>query len=209
LEDFAFGPAHFAVVQASAVLGRKDRKLGQGPVGGLPVLKRVRWFSAAVILLWSSIASAQIFQSQGPGLRIGDIVVMQSADAPPQQGTAGGAIEAILPDPKLGANTMFAASVNGGIFRTDNGGTTWTPLTDKQASLSIASLGLDPMDPTGRTIVAGVGITSNGGWDNFNNDAPQGRGGERTGLLYTTDGGASWRALGASALAGQSVIGVA
>src|SRR5262249_22367745 len=176
LEDFAFGPAHFAVVQASAVLGRKDRKWGQGSVGGLPVLERVRWFSAAVILLWSSIASAQIFQSQGPGLRVGDIVVMQSADATPN-GTAGGAIEAILLDPKLGANTMFAASVNGGIFRTTDGGTTWTPLTDKQASLSIASLGLDPADPTGRTIVAGVGITSNGSWDNHNNAAPQGRGG--------------------------------
>ena len=33
--------------------------------------------------------------------------------------------------------------------------------------------------------------------------------GSRTGLLYTTDGGASWSALGNTALAGQSVIGVA
>jgi hypothetical protein len=81
------------------------------------VLERVRWFSAAVILLWSSIASAQIFQSQDPGLRVGDILVMQSADAPPNNGTAGGAIQAILPDPALGANTMFAASVNGGVGR--------------------------------------------------------------------------------------------
>src|SRR5262249_37719109 len=131
---------------------------------------------------------------------------MQSADAPPN-GTADGAIQAILPDPALGANTMFAASVNGGVFRTTDGGTTWTALTDKQASLSIASLGLDPTDATGRTIIAGVGITSNGNW--VSNGAFQGRGGAQTGLLYTTNGGTSWSSLDASALAGQSVIGVA
>ena len=103
---------------------------------------------------------------------------------------------------------MFAGSVNGGIFLTTSGGTTWTPLTDRQASLSIASLGLDPADPTGRTIIAGIGITSNGAWSNA---LPffKGRGGQQTGLLYTTDGGASWSALGGTALAGQSVIDVA
>jgi hypothetical protein len=57
---------------------------------------------------------------------------------------------------------MFIGGVNGGIWRTTNGGATWTPLTDNQGSLSIASLALDPSDPTGKTLIAGVGITSNG-----------------------------------------------
>jgi hypothetical protein len=43
---------------------------------------------------------------------------------------------------------MFIGSPNGCIWRTSNGGTTWTPLTNNQGSLSIASLGLDPTDPT-------------------------------------------------------------
>ena len=43
---------------------------------------------------------------------------------------------------------IFAGAPNGGVWITNNGGTTWTPLTDKQASLSIGSLSLDPTDPT-------------------------------------------------------------
>ncbi|HVH81818.1 MAG TPA: sialidase family protein, partial [Stellaceae bacterium] len=48
----------------------------------------------------------------------------------------------------------------------------------------------------------------NGDWDQFNTPV-QGRGGQQTGLLYTTNGGATWSALGGAALQGQSVIGVA
>jgi hypothetical protein len=132
---------------------------------------------------------------------------VQSGDNTPN-GTEAGAIQAILPDPMLGANTYFCGSTNGGIWITNNGGTTWSPLTDKQASLSIGSLALDPTDTTGKTVIAGVGITSNGAWDNFNTPF-QGRGGQQTGLLYTTNGGASWSALGGATLAGQSVIGAA
>src|SRR5262249_33989100 len=76
-------------------------------------------------------------------------------------------------------------------------------------SLSIGSLALDPSDPTGKTLIAGIGITSNGAWNNFNVGGAVGRGGARTGLLYSTDGGNSWSALGATSLTAQSVIGVA
>jgi autotransporter-associated beta strand protein len=176
------------------------------------VFRRARWLVTAVALLSSSAAPAQIFQSQGPAPRFGPRDAVQSGDAMPN-GTEAGGTQAVLADPALGANTMFAGSVNGGVFVTNDGGNTWKALTDKQASLSIASLGLDPTDPTGKTIVAGVGITSNGAWGlGF-----EGRGGQQTGLLYTTNGGASWSALGnkattlpgQSTLEGQSVIGVA
>jgi hypothetical protein len=147
----------------------------------------------------------QNFISEGPGPRSGLISNVQSADAPPN-GTGAGAVQAILPDPALGANTYFVGSPNGGVWITNNGGTTWTPLTDKQSSLSIASLGLDPTDPTGKTIIAGIGITDNGEYSQFNLN--NGRGGAQTGLLYTTNGGATWSNLGGATLAGQSVIGV-
>src|SRR5262249_5080097 len=148
----------------------------------------------------------QVFVPQGPSPKQGTVDKVYSNDLPNGEGTVTGAVQAILPDPALGANTMFIGSPHGRIWGTTNGGATWKPLTDKQASLSIASLGLDTADPSGKTLIAGVGITSNGNWDNFNNLQPQGRGGARTGLLYTTDGGASWSALGGTALAGQSVI---
>ena len=145
----------------------------------------------------------QNFISQGPGPRSGPIYAIQSADAPPN-GTEAGAVQSVLPDFAVGPNTYFAGSPNGGIWLTNNGGTSWTPLTDKQASLSIGSLSLDPTDPTGKTIIAGIGITDNGEYSQFN--LSNGRGGAQTGLLYTTNAGATWSALGGSTLAGQSVV---
>ncbi|MGA7488588.1 MAG: autotransporter domain-containing protein [Xanthobacteraceae bacterium] len=188
-------------------------RAGRGIVAGVAVFERVRWCVAAAALLLPSAGVAQVqvnqtFIPQGPSPKSGPIGIVQSADAPPN-GTVGGAVQAILLDPALGSQTMFIGGVNGGIWRTIDGGASWTPLTDNQASLSIGSLALDPTDPTGRTLVAGIGITSNGAWNNFNVGGAIGRGGARTGLLYSSDGGNSWSALGAASLTGQSVIGVA
>lgn len=162
---------------------------------------------AAAMILWAGTALGQAFVSQGPAPRSGQAQGAQSADAPPN-GTGAGEVQAIVPDPALGANTYLAGTANGGVWVTNNGGTTWTPLTDKQASLSVGSLALDPTDKSGKTIIAGIGVTSGGDWDQFNT-LFRGRGGQQTGLLYTTNGGASWSALGGAALQGQSVIGTA
>src|ERR1051326_1335961 len=166
-----------------------------------------RVLAGVILALWSGAALGQNFLTQGPGPCFGPAGDVQSADATPN-GSEAGAIQAILPDPALGSDTIFAGSTNGGIWVTRNGGAKWTPLIDHQASLSIASLSLDPTDKTGKTVVAGIGITDNGDYDQFNT-LFQGRGGRRTGLLYTADGGASWRALGGATLANQSVISAA
>ena len=106
------------------------------------------------------VAVAQTFVSQGPGLSIGPSSTAQSNDAPPN-GTVGAAIQAVLPHP-TDPNTMYVGGTNGGIWVTRNGGASWTPLSDKQRSLSIASLAFDPTDPSRGTLIAGVGLTSNG-----------------------------------------------
>ena len=160
-----------------------------------------------LLVFCAEVSVAQTFVSAGPGPRFGRSNLAQSADAAPN-GSEAGAVQAILPDPALGAGTIFAGSPNGGVWVTTNNGVTWRPLTDRQASLSIASLALDPTDPSGKTIIAGVGITSSGEYAG-NNLGVAGRGGAQTGILYTTNGGSSWSALGTSTLAGQSVIGVA
>ncbi|MBR1086413.1 autotransporter domain-containing protein [Bradyrhizobium manausense] len=143
----------------------------------------------------------QTFNSQGPAPRTGPVYAVQSADAAPN-GTESGAVQIVLPDFALGANTYFAGTPNGGIWFTKDGGTSWKALTDNQASLSIGSLSLDPTDTSGKTIIAGIGLVDNGEYSQFN---IAGRGGPTTGLLYTSDGGASWRALGGATLAGESV----
>ena len=170
------------------------------------VVSAACFVACSQLVPWSGSALAQTFISQGPGPRIGLTPYVQSADDPPY-GTGAGAVQAILPDPELGANTVFVGSPNGGIWVSNNFGASWTPLTDNQASLSIASLSLDPTDPTGKTIIAGIGLTSNGEWDQNNLPGAQGRGGFQSGLLYTTNGGATWSDIGAnSAFAGESVV---
>lgn len=158
-------------------------------------------FAAAfVIAWWAAAAIGQTFIPQGPAPSFGPYSEIQSHDAPPN-GTVGGAIQAVLPHP-TDANTMYVGGVNGGVWVTRNGGTSWTPLSDKERSLSIASLAFDPTDATRNTLIAGVGLTSNGLVGNN-------RGGQQIGLLYSNNGGSSWTEIDGGVLAGNSIVGVA
>ena len=117
--------------------------------------------------------------AQGPGPTTGGQVNLGGGDP------VSGAIEAIATHP-TDANTVYVGAVNGGVWRTTNGGANWTPLTDQTASLSIADIAFSPLDATTQTLFYGVGNYSSGG----------GLGGTLTGLFRTTDGGTSWQSLG-------------
>jgi hypothetical protein len=76
----------------------------------------------------------------------------------------------------------------------------WVRQTDAQQSLSIGALEFDPTDASNQTLVAGIGRASS-----FLGD-----GGARTGLLRTTNGGATWTVVdGGGVLAGANIWGVA
>ena len=68
----------------------------------------------------------------------------------------------------------YAGTDGGGVWKTTNGGTTWAPLTDQQASLGITSLALDPSNSA--VIYAGTG----------------GSAAIAAGILKSTDGGNTW-----------------
>ena len=69
---------------------------------------------------------------------------------------ASGRISDIAVDPKHHA-TMFVAVASGGVWKTTNKGTTWTPVFDKQGSYSIGCITLDPND----SLVVWVGTGEN------------------------------------------------
>lgn len=157
--------------------------------------------AAALAVSGSTAALAQGFVPMGPAPSVGDSLIVQSMDLAPTSeprtstGTVAGAIQSIVIDP-VNTGTMYIGAVNGGVWKSQNNGASWTPLTDKQLSLSIASLTMDPTDTTGKKIYAGTGVTSNSGI-----------GGEKIGILYSADGGANWATLGGGTL-DKSVVGV-
>jgi hypothetical protein len=197
-------PCHFGTLRPEQDLWR---------LGGAFKLGPLRAFVIAAAFALPTAAAAQLqvnqnFVAQGPAPSFGPLRTVQSGDAPPN-GNVAGAVGPVVADP-LNANTLFVGTPWGGIWKTTNGGTTWTPLTDKQATLSIASLAYDPTDPTRKTLIAGAGLTANGTvCSPADPCGPTGSGGLRNGLLYTQDGGNTWTSLGAAALANQSVVGVA
>jgi len=113
-----------------------------------------------------------------------------------------GAINAVTPHPSE-SKILYIGAVNGGVWKTENAtdpAPNWKALTDHFGSLSIGALEFDMSDPTLNTLVAGVGRFSSFGR----------RGGNRTGLLITTDGGENWDSIdGSGILAGMNISGVA
>jgi hypothetical protein len=180
--------------------------------------------AAALLLPTTGVAQLQVnqvFNLQGPSPSIGPISVVQSGDipGPPLQGSVTGAVQVVVTDPN-DANRIYIGTPNGGIWRTTDSGATWKALTDKQATLSISSLEIDPTDKTHNTLIAGSGLTSSScllpycyiqaGYVTS--------GGNQNGLLYSQDGGKTWTSLGGGSgplltqsgpLSNQTVVGVA
>ena len=79
--------------------------------------------------------------------------------------------------------TIYVAVASGGVWKTENAGTTWTPIFDDQGSYSIGCITLDPSDPN----VVWVGTGEN------NSQRSVGYG---DGVYKSLDGGKSWKKMG-------------
>ena len=86
----------------------------------------------------------------------------------------------IVPDDPA---TWYVAVGSGGVWKTENAGTTWTSLFDGQGSYSIGSLGADPSDPN--RIWVGTGENNGGRHIGFGD-----------GIYKSDDAGASWEKKG-------------
>ena len=81
------------------------------------------------------------------------------------------------------SNTFYFGSVNGGIWKTTDAGTVWSPVFDGQPAGSIGALAVAPSDA--KTIYAGTGESDIRSSLSFGN-----------GVYKSTDGGATWSHIG-------------
>jgi hypothetical protein len=88
-------------------------------------------------------------------------------------------IEGVPSDPK----TFYVAAAAGGIWKTTNHGTTFQPVFDREAVISMGDLAVAPSNP--EVLYAGTGEE-----DSRNSISPGG------GVYRSTDGGRSWRRVG-------------
>ena len=80
-------------------------------------------------------------------------------------------------------SVWYVAAGSGGVWKTTNAGTTWTPVFDDQASYSIGEITLDPSNP--EVVWVGTGENVSGrhvGWGD--------------GVYRSRDGGRTWRRMG-------------
>jgi len=116
-------------------------------------------------LLTPELLTGLAFRNIGPALmsgRIGDI--------------------AIHP---LKRHTWYVAAGSGGVWKTENAGTTWAPIFDAQASYSIGCITLDPSNP--ETVWVGTGENVSGRHVGFGD-----------GVYKSLNGGKTWTNMGLS-----------
>src|SRR2546422_5012634 len=103
----------------------------------------------------------------------------------------GGRMTALASAPD---GALFAGAADGGVWKTTDGGATWTPLTDAEGTLSIGALLIVP-NVTGYTVYAGTGEA------NTSSDSYAG-----IGVLASTNGGSSWNRVGGDELNGALIF---
>src|SRR5262249_51704843 len=98
-------------LQMQAEETAKARAMAHGGVGTLPA------------------ASSSTWTLVGP----------QPVSSPSPTGSVSGRVSALAVDP-TNSSVVYLGAAQGGVWKTTNGGTSWTPLTDNQPSLSTGSL---------------------------------------------------------------------
>jgi hypothetical protein len=99
-------------------------------------------------------------------------------------GNVAGRTRSLLIDPR-NPKIMYAASVGGGVWKSENGGESWGAISDFIANISTSSLAMDPQQPD--TLYAGTGE----GYFNF--DAQRGAG------IFKLMGDKKWQVLSSTA----------
>ena len=96
----------------------------------------------------------------------------------------GGRISAVALHPS-DIQTIYAGTASGGVFRSEDGGESWTPVFNDAMSLSIGDVAIAPSDPS--VIYVGTG-EANAGGGSLAYDG--------NGVYRSDDGGSAWESVG-------------
>lgn len=103
-----------------------------------------------------------------------------------------GRVTALAVDPNH-SNTVYMGAADGGVWKTKDGGTTWTSVADSLDTLSIGAVAIDPANS--KTIYVGTGE------DNYSSDSYYG-----SGIYRSKNGGGSWTKIGGSTFDQATII---
>ena len=151
---------------------------------GAPLpIRRVAW-TALAVLLGAPPLAAQVRSASAPAPRtMVDTTILSRLTfrgiGPANMMGRATDVEGVPGDPDI----VYVGTASSGVWKTINGGTTWTPLFERQPTLSIGDIALEPGNPS--VVYVGTGEA------NVRNSVSFGRG-----MYKSTDGGASWRFIG-------------
>jgi len=116
---------------------------------------------------------------------------MELGPAPISGGSYTGRVSSIACDP-TNADVVFAGTADGGVWKTVNGGNSWTPLTDFMPTTAIGAVAIDPQNS--QIVYVGTGEA------NFANHSRYG-----VGIYKSLNGGATWSIYGDSTFGGRCI----
>src|SRR5277367_5332212 len=146
-----------------------DRRMG-------PLHKRRSGFRDVIVaLFFCLLAGSAVAQSVPPELMNG----LKWRLIGPFRGGRAVAVSGVPGD----STTFYFGAVNGGIWKTTDAGTVWSPVFDKQPVGSIGAIAVAPSNP--KTIYAGTGESD------IRSDLSSGKG-----VYKSTDGGSTWTHIG-------------
>ncbi len=137
---------------------------------------------AAAAAAFAPAAAAQL-----PKPQTHPVVWQELGPAPISTGPYTGRVSAVAcsaTDP----NRAYVAGADGGVWRTDDGGSTWVPLSDDWPQQAVGALAIDPTNPS----ILYAAVARAGGFPAL--AAAKGHPGANgpVGVFRSTDGGASW-----------------
>jgi len=143
-------------------------------------IKSIALLACSLVLSVSVFAQKKAVQSNESGITSELLSGFKFRNVGPAFMSGRIADIAIHPDNE---NLWYVAVGSGGVWKTENAGTTWTPLFDSQTTYSIGCITLDPSNAN----VVWVGTGENVGGRHI---------GYGDGIYRSEDGGASWKNMG-------------